>query len=248
MDDKSPDPENTPTLSITQEGVSPGEPVTGTHDSPAIQNPKSLAGPESSRPVTIPGYEIMGEVGRGGMGVVYKAWHTRTKRFVAIKMMLEHSVEDENRRRRFVAEAKTLASLSHPNIIALYEVSEFEGMPYFSFEYCSAGSLAKKISATPMPPNAAAGLAEKLARAIATAHQNDIIHRDLKPGNILLTPEGEPKVTDFGVAKNLHRDDGNTRHRLDSGHPELHAPRAGFRGQQDLDCTGRCLCPGSNPL
>jgi eukaryotic-like serine/threonine-protein kinase len=184
--------------------------------------------------MNVPGYEIMGEVGRGGMGIVYKAWHKEQKRFVAIKMILGEGTRDERKLRRFMTEARALAALAHPNIIQLYEVGEAEGLPFFSLEYCAGGSLSKKIAANPMQPRVAAEIAEKLARAVALAHQQNIIHRDLKPGNVLLTSEGEPKISDFGIAKNMDRDDGNTRAGSILGTPSYMSPEQAFENSKNL--------------
>jgi eukaryotic-like serine/threonine-protein kinase len=158
--------------------------------------------PPSGTP-TIPGYDIVGELGRGGMGIVYKAWHVKSKQFVALKMITPGSETNESLLRRFKTEADAVARLSHPNIVKVYEVGESQGWPYFSIEFCGGGSLAKKLSGIPMLPAAAAELIQKLAHAIAAAHAKQIVHRDLKPANILLTADGIPKIGDFGLAKKL---------------------------------------------
>jgi serine/threonine-protein kinase len=233
MDDKNP-VDDVPTVSIVGRGLLLN--LSNTDDSPSGSKLESSPSSPSneSRPAAIPGYEIMGEVGRGGMGIVYKAWQPKAKRFVAVKMMSEKSVENETRRKRFLAEAETLASLSHPNIIALYEAGEIDDVPFFTFEYCSGGSLAKKIAGNPIAPAQAAAIAEKLARAVATAHKQNIVHRDLKPANILLTPEGEPKITDFGVAKHLDRDEGMTRAGSILGTPNYMPPEQAFENSKSL--------------
>ncbi|MCE9533345.1 MAG: serine/threonine protein kinase [Planctomycetes bacterium] len=156
-----------------------------------------------SGPPPIPGYDVVGELGRGGMGVVCKAWHVKNRRFVALKLISAGPEANNIQLRRFKAEAEIVAKLSHPNIIQIYEVGEHQGWPFISLEFCGGGSLAKKLGGTPMSPQAAAVLLTKLAEALAVAHAHRIIHRDLKPSNILLTAEGEPKVGDFGLAKQL---------------------------------------------
>ena len=137
------------------------------------------------------------------MGIVYKAWHVKSKQFVALKMITPGSETNASLLRRFKTEAEAVARLSHANIVRVYEVGEYHGWPYFSIEFCGGGSLAKKLSGIPMLPAAAADLIQKLAQAIAAAHAKQIVHRDLKPANILLTTEGVPKIGDFGLAKKL---------------------------------------------
>jgi tetratricopeptide (TPR) repeat protein/predicted Ser/Thr protein kinase len=168
-------------------------------------------------------YEILEELGRGGMGVVYKARQTALKRLVAIKMILvgEHASAEE--RERFRAEAEVVARLGHPNIVEIYEVGEADGRPYFSLEFVDGGNLAKQLAGTPMPPPKAAALVETLARAMHHAHVNGIVHRDLKPGNVLLTAAGTPKITDFGLAKQLDME-GRTTTGAIIGTPSYMAP------------------------
>jgi serine/threonine protein kinase len=134
----------------------------------------------------VPGYEILGELGRGGMGVVYKAQHIQLKRLVALKMILAGGHAGEDELARFRIEAEAVARLQHPNIVQIYEVGEQNGLPFLSLEFCAGGSLEDKLDGTPWPPQQAAQLVETLARAMHTAHQQGIIHRDLKPANILL--------------------------------------------------------------
>jgi serine/threonine-protein kinase len=178
----------------------------------------------SSGPPSIPGYDIVGELGRGGMGVVYKAWHVPSKRFVALKMILSGAEATDTQRNRFRVEGEAAARLAHPNITRVYEVGEFEGNPYFALEFCGGGNLARKLSGNPMLPQAAALLVEKLARAVAVAHSQQIIHRDLKPANILLASESEPKISDFGLAKRLDADGVQTRAGAVMGTPSYMPP------------------------
>lgn len=152
----------------------------------------------------IPGYEILGELGRGGMGVVYKARQVGLSRFVALKMILVGAYAGTEEIARFRTEAESVARLKHPNIVQIHEIGEHSGMPYFSLEYCEGGSLATKLSGTPLPPLEAAKLVKTLALAVDAAHQKNIIHRDLKPHNVLLAEDGTPKITDFGLAKKLN--------------------------------------------
>src|SRR5262249_40226597 len=125
---------------------------------------------------------------------------------------------------RFRAEAEALARLAHPHIVAVYEVGEHHGRPFFSFELVEGDSLARKLGGAPQPPRQAAGLVEMLARAMHAAHGRGVVHRDLKPANVLLTPDGVPKVTDFGLAKQLDEDTGRTRTGAILGTPSYMAP------------------------
>jgi tetratricopeptide (TPR) repeat protein/predicted Ser/Thr protein kinase len=174
---------------------------------PQTRMPSTIHHPElpaaEAESVRIAGYEVLGRLGKGGMGVVYQARQTALRRIVALKMILhaDHAGDDE--RRRFQAEAETIARLQHPNIVQIYEVGQHDGVPYFSLEFCSGGSLEKQLDGTPWEPKRAAELVEVLARAMQVAHQAEIIHRDLKPANVLLTADGTPKITDFGLVKRL---------------------------------------------
>ena len=172
----------------------------------------------------IPGYEILSELGRGGMGVVYRARDSRLKRDVAIKMILAGSHAGPEQLARFQREAEAVAQLQHPNIVQIHEVGEHKGLPYLSLEYVPGGSLDEKTSNQPQPPKDAAQLVETLSRAVHAAHQGSIIHRDLKPANILLTSEGTPKITDFGLAKRLEGDSIATKSGSLIGTPSYMAP------------------------
>jgi serine/threonine protein kinase len=138
-----------------------------------------------------PGYEILGELGRGGMGVVYKARQVRLDRLVALKMILAGGHAGAAELARFRAEAQAIARLRHPNVVQVYEVGEHEGLPFFSLEYVEGGSLADRLDGTPQPAPAAAALVETLARAVHAAHEQAVVHRDLKPANILLRQKSE---------------------------------------------------------
>ncbi len=175
---------------------------------------------------TVEGYEIHGELGRGGMGVVYKARHKKLNRLVALKMVLTGAHAGAQDLARFRTEAEAVASLQHPNIVQIYEVGEQDGLPFFSLEYIDGGSLADKVYKHPegLPPREAAALVEKLAEAMQAAHQHGIIHRDLKPANVLLTKDGVPKITDFGLAKRLGSQDGQTRTGSVMGTPNYMSP------------------------
>jgi serine/threonine-protein kinase len=141
--------------------------------------------------VSVPGYEILSELGRGGMGVVYKARHVRLGRLVALKMILAGAHAGALGLARFRAEAEAVAKLQHPNIVQIYETGEHEGRPYFSLEFVEGGSLDARLHDGPLPVRAAAELVESLARAMDFAHQKGIVHRDLKPANVLLAKTDE---------------------------------------------------------
>jgi serine/threonine protein kinase len=179
-----------------------------------------------------PGYEILSELGRGGMGVVYKARQVRLNRPTALKMILAGRHAGEADLTRFRKEAEAVARLHHPNVVQIYEVGDHNGLPYLSLEYCAGGSLERKLRGTPMPPGEAAALVEALARAMQAAHDKGIVHRDLKPANVLLAEDGTPKVSDFGLAKTLG-EAGQTATGAVLGTPSYMAPeQAGSRGKE----------------
>jgi serine/threonine-protein kinase len=171
----------------------------------------------------VPGYEVLGELGRGGMGVVYLARHTALDRRVALKMTLA-GLANEQQRKRFRTEAAAVARLQHPNVVQVFEVGEADGRPYCALELVDGGNLAEQLDGRPRPPRAAAELVAALADAIQAAHVRGIIHRDLKPANVLLTRDGRPKVTDFGLAKRLDEALGLTRTGVVVGTPQYMAP------------------------
>lgn len=172
----------------------------------------------------IKGYEVLGELGRGGMGVVYRARQIQLNRPCVLKMILAGVHADDVATRRFLAEAEAVARLQHPNIVQIRNIGEAEGLPYFELEYLEGGSLDRRLDGTPWPAGQAAALVEALARGVAEAHRVGIIHRDLKPANVLLAADGTPKVTDFGLAKALGSDAGLTRTDSILGSPRYMAP------------------------
>lgn len=161
------------------------------------------------------------------MGVVYKARQSQLDRLVAVKMLLAGAHAGPEALSRFRREAETIAHLHHPNIVEIYEVGEKDGYPYVVLELVSGGSLAKVLAGTPLPARRAAELILDLARAVQHAHERGILHRDLKPANVLLTEDGTPKITDFGLARRLEADRGETRTGAVLGTPSYMAPGAG---------------------
>jgi tetratricopeptide (TPR) repeat protein len=173
---------------------------------------------------TVPGYEMVTELGRGGMGVVYQARQCSLKRPVALKMILAGPHADPRAQARFRTEAEAVARLQHPNIVHIYEVGECDGRPFLCLEYVEGGSLLRKIAGLAQPEREAARLIETLARAVQYMHQRGILHRDLKPNNVLLTADGTPKITDFGLAKLLDAGAGPTQTETMIGTPSYMAP------------------------
>jgi tetratricopeptide (TPR) repeat protein/tRNA A-37 threonylcarbamoyl transferase component Bud32 len=172
----------------------------------------------------IPGYSIVGELGRGGMGVVYRARQERLNRTVALKMILagEHAPPEAGI--RFLGEAEAVARLHHPNIVQVHAFGEHDGRPYLEMEYVAGGSLADRLDGTPWSAREAARLVETLARAIQEVHRLGVVHRDLKPANVLLATDGTPKIADFGLAKWLDVESGLTRTDHVVGSPSYMAP------------------------
>ncbi len=251
---------------------------------------KSISRSSSARQksLEIPGYEILGELGRGGMGVVYKARQIGLNRIVALKMVLAGSHAGADELARFRAEAEAVARLQHSSIVQIYEIGECEGRPYFALEYVDGGTLAQKLAGTPLPPREAAQLIELLAQAVAYAHEHGIVHRDLKPANVLLQQERStsdnikmdtksrrgkdtglladsqnkssvsrsisrvssvrhsassvanvpfPKITDFGLAKQMDTDSSQTRSGTIMGTPSYMAPEQAAGLSKDIGPT-----------
>lgn len=164
-------------------------------------------------------YEIVGELGSGGMGIVYKARHHRLQRFVALKMFQPGHRPSPRELERFRAEAESIARLQHANIVQIFEVGQSNGLPYLALELAENGTLQERLNEFAFAPRAAAELIETLARAVQHAHEHKIIHRDLKPANVLFTADGTPKITDFGLAKLLEEDADNVRDATRTGEP-----------------------------
>ena len=172
----------------------------------------------------IPGYDVQAMLGRGGMGVVYKARHLRLNRIVALKMLLTGAYAGPRERARFQREAEAVANLRHPSIVQVYDVGDHEGCPYFTMELLEGGSLSQALAGTPQPARQAAALLITLAEALQVAHQAGIVHRDVKPANILLTAEGTPKIADFGLARHFDEEPALTLSGARIGTPSYMAP------------------------
>jgi serine/threonine-protein kinase len=153
-------------------------------------------------------YELLECIGRGGMGVVHKARQLALNRIVALKAIIAGQYAEPDQRARFRREAESMARLRHPNIVPVYSVGERDGCPYFSMEFVEGHNLAQRIAGKPQPERQAARWVEVLARAVSYAHQQGLVHRDLKPSNVVLTTDGVPKITDFGLAKFLGAEPG----------------------------------------
>jgi serine/threonine-protein kinase len=184
-------------------------------------------------PTRLGGYELLAELGRGGMGVVYRARQLGLDREVAVKMMLRGRLASAADRERFRAEAEAAARLDHPNIVPVYEVGEAEGRPFFSMKYIGGRTLSQLLAEHPLPAHEAASILATISRAIHFAHQKGVLHRDLKPSNILIDADGEPHVTDFGLAKRITDPVSLTKSGAILGTPSYMAPEqaAGARGE-----------------
>ena len=185
---------------------------------------RGRADPPTGELPRIAGYEVEGELGRGGVGVVYRARHLRLDRPVALKMLLAGPYAGQEERERFQREAEAVAGLRHANIVQLYDAGDLDGRPYFTMEFVEGGSLAQKIAGVPQPARPSAALLSQVAEAVQFAHQSGIVHRDLTPANILLATDGTPKVTDFGLARRLEGGSGLTLSGVPMGTPSYMAP------------------------
>src|SRR4030095_14832927 len=180
-------------------------------------------------------YQILEEIGRGGMGVIYRARQRHSRRIVALKRISSHHADSQDTLMRFRREAQAAAKLDHPNILPIYEVSESQdGLPFFSMKFAVGGSLLEAASALRSQPRRAVALMAKVGRAVQYAHEEGILHRDLKPGNILLDGRGEPLVSDFGLAKWLNANQDLTKSLIAFGTPGYTAPEQAEGKTADL--------------
>jgi WD40 repeat protein/serine/threonine protein kinase len=189
-------------------------------------------------------YQLLEEIGRGGMGIVYRARQLRLNRLVAVKMIPFGSLAGEQFIRRFRTEAEAVAQLQHPNIIGIHEVGEWNGQQFFSMDYIAGGTLDDLLRPGPLPPGRAAEYLQTIAKAIHYAHQRGILHRDLKPSNILIDEQGQPRISDFGLAKRVATpapEGGRVQSRAPAGQrpPEPGSTAAG--PENDLTLTGQVL-------
>jgi WD40 repeat protein/predicted Ser/Thr protein kinase len=217
---------------------SPPPSADGSFDDATISfTPSPLDSPGDGRDGEVPrvrffgDYELIRELARGGMGVVYLARQVNLKRTVALKMILAGRLASEADVRRFCLEAEAAAALEHPGIVPIYEIGRHDGHHFFSMGYVDGPSLARAVASGPLPHRAAAALVQQVAEAVQYAHERGVIHRDLKPANVLLDAKARPRVTDFGLAKRLESGDGLTASGQVMGTPSYMPPeQAAGRG------------------
>lgn len=224
-----------PTATFAPDGDAPDRPMvvgpTRSFQTDAISEPE--AGDHAADLPDIPGYRIEGVLGRGGMGIVYRAWQTGLNRPVALKMILDKRQADDAALARFQAEAEAVAKLDHENIVKIYDIGTVEGLPYFSLEFVEGRSLNEEWDAQPLPPERCVEIVSTLARAMDRAHRAGIVHRDLKPANVLVRNDGTLKVTDFGLVKRIEDDSGQTQVGTVMGTPSYMAPEQAW-GRADV--------------
>ena len=184
--------------------------------------------------VVFDGYELIEEIARGGMGVVYKAHQQDLKRTVALKMILSGEFSSESELQRFQAEAEAAANLDHPGIVRVFDVGKHESRAYFSMAYVDGFSLSDDACELPMEGRKAARLVVRIAEAVSYAHTHGVLHRDLKPSNILLDASGQPKITDFGLAKQMNTDSSITTTGQIIGTPSFMSPEQAAARSEDM--------------
>lgn len=191
----------------------------------AVQRPAATANPEAERQGTFVGdYEILHRLGQGGMGTVFLAKHRQLGRFAAIKVLSQGALAAAEQQLRFESEARIAAGLQHPNIVRVFDVGHSGSGPFIAFEYIEGQALADRIQGRPWNPHEAAALVRTVAEAVQHAHSQQIVHRDLKPANILISSDGSPKITDFGLARIQTQDSGVTRTGEIMGTPAYMSP------------------------
>lgn len=189
--------------------------------------------PSAHAPGSLGDYLLVEELGRGGMGVVYKAWQRSLGRTVALKMLLQGATASSADLARFRTEVESAAQLEHPTIVPIYEVGQHDGRPFFTMKFIDGTTLAERLVEGPLPGHEAARILVPICRAVHDAHQRGVLHRDLKPSNILIDAEGRPHVSDFGLAKRVEADEPLTLSGAVLGTPSYMAPEqaAGKRGR-----------------
>lgn len=222
-----------------------------------------LGTPVTSVPRPFGDYELLEEIGRGGMGVVYKAHQRSLDRLVAVKLLLHGRWSEPEFARRFRLEAEAAAQLDHPNIVSIHEFGEHDGQPYYAMRFVEGRSLDRELAERPLPPRRAAELVTTIARAVHFAHQHGVLHRDLKPHNVLVDAAGAPHLTDFGLAKLLEHDSEQTQGETVFGSPSFMAPEQATAGKAAITTavdvyslgamlfmllTGRAPFCGTSPL
>jgi WD40 repeat protein/tRNA A-37 threonylcarbamoyl transferase component Bud32 len=180
-------------------------------------------------------YELLEEIGMGGMGIIYKAKHSLDGKILALKMIKAGELARREDVRRFKVEAEAAAKLRHPNIVTIHDTGERDGLPYFSMTYVGGPNLSQLVRMQPLPARRAATLLRKIAMAVQHAHDEGLLHRDLKPGNILIEAGDEPQVTDFGLARSIHSDSSLTRSGAVLGSPSYMSPEQAEGRIKDID-------------
>ena len=215
-------------LALVASGSSSRDPTLGP------PSPRQVLGPSALAALRSAGYEVGEELGRGGMGVVFRAVQLALNRPVALKVVRSGALVTEAERRRFRNEAEAVALLDHPHIVPIYEVGERRGQPFFSMRLIAGTGLDKRLDAFADHPRAAARLVARAAGAVHHAHLRGVLHRDLKPANILIDEHGEPHVTDFGLARRLDADCALTQSDVLIGTPSYMSPEQARGGRSDL--------------
>ena len=220
-----------------EESISRGDSANSDPEAPTVDSDRPIhVSPRPGEKIQYLGdYELLEEVARGGMGVVYKARQSSLNRIVALKLILARQMADAKEIERFHVEAEAAAQLDHPGIVPIYEVGEHDDQHYLSMAYVDGGSLAEKLLEGPLPPREAAHYVKRIAEAIAYAHERGVIHRDLKPGNVLLDVNGDPKVTDFGLAKRVGGDSELTATGQVLGTPAYMSPEQAAGRTHEVD-------------
>src|SRR5262249_16223877 len=193
----------------------------------------STAASRTGLPV-VPGYEVLAELGRGGVGVGYKGQQISLNRPGALKKIRDRAPPRPEQLARLRTQADAAAPLQHPNIVQIYDLYQHNGLPFYAMEYVPGGTLAQLLQGKPQPVREAAELTEQLAHAVHYAHQQGIIHRDLKPGNVLIAPDDTPKISDFGLAKQLDAHSSLTPSTTIAGTPSYMAPEQASGKSKDI--------------